>query len=337
MGSANYSERPVAAIFGGAAWVALLGLSSAGLLPIGLIELIFLLAPLVLVPLGLGLIAAPRAIKLPEPFMYWARLLQPFGAALAVASFCVAPGASAAVLACGWLVVCGLLGLCGLLQLWWDRAKSVHQNCFSFGLLYLPVGGVGLVASRLGVGLMGFKEPIVFLTAVHFHYSGFAAPLLVWATGRVLNPVSGVKRGILRLAAWGVIVAPALVALGFVISPFLKILSSYLLATSLTGLSILTLEALPLIAPTIARWLLALSAISIPGAMMLVCIYAVGDFTGHELITIPQMAASHGILNSFGFALCGLIAWTLVSGERRSPESAGIANSIPALPEAQQQ
>lgn len=335
MRPANYAERPNAAIFGGAVWVALLGITIAGLLPLGLIELTFLLAPLVIVPLGLELVAPPRNITIREPLYRWARFPQPFGAAFAVVSFCLPPGASAALLAFGWLVVCGLMGLCGLLRLWRDRTTSVEQICFSVGLLYLPIGGAWLVASRLGMNPMGFNEPIVLLTAVHFHYSGFAAPLLVGATGRAVNPVSGMKRGILRFATWGVIVAPALVALGFVVSPSLKLFSSYILAASLTGLSILTLEALPLNGPKIARTLLAISALSVPAAMMLVCVYAVGNFTGHELITIPQMAASHGILNSFGFVLCGLIAWTLVNSERQARESAGLANCIPTITEGQ--
>lgn len=335
MHPANYAERPIAAIVGGVVWIALLGISRTGLLKLGSIELIFLLAPMVIVPLGLQLVAAPRESIPAEPLLRWARLLQPLGAALAVASFCLPPGVFAATCAAGWLVVCSVIGLCGLLLLWRDRETSVVQICFSVGLFYIPVGGVGLVASRLGMGLMGFKEPIVLLTAVHFHYSGFAAPLLVGATGRAVNPVSGVKRGILRFAAWGVNVAPALVAFGFVVSPSLKIFSSYLLAASLTGLSVLTLEALPLIGPKVARTLLAISALSLPVAMMLVCIYAVGDFTGHELITIPQMAASHGILNSFGFALCGLIAWTLVTCERQARESAGLVNCIPTITEGQ--
>jgi hypothetical protein len=335
MRPANHTQRPIAAIVGGVVWAMFFGKTIFGRLPLGIIELIFLLAPLVIVPLGLRLVDATRESGFAESLLRWARLIQPFAAALAVASFCPSPGVLAASLAAGWLVVCGAIGICGVFRLWRDRATSVQQICSSVGLLYLPIGGVGLVASRLGMGLMGFKEPIVLLTAVHFHYSGFAAPLLVGATGRVLNPISGMKRGILRFASWGVIVAPAFVALGFVVSPSLKILSSFLLAASLMGLSALTLEALPLIAPKMARGLLTLSAISVPAAMMLVCIYAVGDFTGHELITIPQMAVSHGILNSLGFALCGLIAWTLAAGSKPADAAIDLARSVPARPEVQ--
>src|SRR5579864_8578095 len=92
MRPANHAEPPIAAIGGSAVWIALLGISTTGLLRLGIIELIFLLAPLVIVPLGLRLVAEPHEATSAELLMQWARLLQPFGAALAVASFCLSPG-----------------------------------------------------------------------------------------------------------------------------------------------------------------------------------------------------------------------------------------------------
>jgi len=48
----------------------------------------------------------------------------------------------------------------------------------------LAVGGAWLVASRLGMRPMGIQEPIVLLTAVHFHYAGFATATIAAATLR---------------------------------------------------------------------------------------------------------------------------------------------------------
>jgi YndJ-like protein len=331
MRNMRHANPPLAAIVGGIVWAALLGLSVAGRFPLTIIQLIFLLAPLVIIPLGLRVVDPSHVAGAGNTLYDWARNLQPPGAALAVASFYWHRGYTAASLAVGWLVVCGLVGLFGLLRLRRNGLGSAGQTCASVGLIYLPIGGVGLAASRLGWGIMNFKEPIVLLTAVHFHYAGFAAPLLVGATGRAVNPDSRVMQKLLRWAAWGVMVAPGLVAAGFLVSPLLKVLSAFILAASLTVLSVLTLEAVPQIGPKISRWLLVISALSIPAAMMLVCVYAVGDFTGHELISIPQMAAFHGITNSFGFTLCGFLAWSM-TGRQKTVAHASTLEKAAAIP-----
>src|SRR6266567_425453 len=148
----NHADPPLAAKVGGVVWVALLGLSSLGQLPLATIELIFLLAPLVIIPLGLRVVASSRTHNPGNSHNTWAQPLQPFGATLAILSFCFSPGIGACLLASGWLIVCSIIGLCGLLRLWRDWFKSVEQICSSVGLLYLPVDGAGLVASRLGMG-----------------------------------------------------------------------------------------------------------------------------------------------------------------------------------------
>ena len=55
------------------------------------------------------------------------------------------------------------------------------------GPLYLTVGATWLVASRLGLRPVGIGEPIVELTAVHFHFAGFVAALLAARTYEVAS------------------------------------------------------------------------------------------------------------------------------------------------------
>ena len=45
--------------------------------------------------------------------------------------------------------------------------------------------------------------------------------------------------------------------------------------------------------------------------MWLAVLYTLGDLRGEVWVSIPQMARTHGILNAFGFSLCGLLGWTL--------------------------
>jgi hypothetical protein len=37
----------------------------------------------------------------------------------------------------------------------------------------------------------------------------------------------------------------------------------------------------------------------------------VADFFGSDVLTIPQMARTHGILNAVGFCLPGMLGWVV--------------------------
>jgi hypothetical protein len=57
--------------------------------------------------------------------------------------------------------------------------------------------------------------------------------------------------------------------------------------------------------------LILIGSLSSCAAMVLACLYAY-SIVGHTLIIdIPKMAVTHGLLNSLGFALCSLLAWSL--------------------------
>src|ERR1700689_2369591 len=104
--------------------------------------------------------------------------------------------------------------------------------------LYLPVGCAWLVASRLGLSPMGFQEPIVLLTAVHFHFAGFAAPLLALAAGVAVKKQTLVLQRAFKVLAAGVLGGPGLLAAGFVIGPHFKLAMALLVACSEVGLSL---------------------------------------------------------------------------------------------------
>ena len=46
--------------------------------------------------------------------------------------------------------------------------------------------------------------------------------------------------------------------------------------------------------------------------MLAAIAYAVGGYVGVPLITLPQMVDVHGWANSLGFALCGVLGWTML-------------------------
>jgi hypothetical protein len=154
---------------------------------------------------------------------------------------------------------------------------------------------------------MGIQEPIGLLTAVHFHFAGFATATIAAATLAFAK-----RRGTHRwLEAVGMMVVgmPFVVAAGFVISPTLKMGAAVVFSVSVAGLAVALHRCGKKAEDPLARMLLQIAAGAIFAGMVLSAAYAVADFMGSDALTIPQMARTHGILNAFGFCLLGLLGW----------------------------
>jgi hypothetical protein len=48
------------------------------------------------------------------------------------------------------------------------------------------------------------------------------------------------------------------------------------------------------------------------------CTYAIADFVNSEMLPIPWMASTHGVLNAIGFCLWGLLGWLVEMNHRPS-------------------
>jgi YndJ-like protein len=285
-------------------WMVLAAGATSGLRPQGLIATLFLLAPLLVVPLGFRLIE-------PTPLLRIASVLQPAAALLTAAAFWPSPGPLAAALTGPWLVTGGLAAFSGVTRLarhpWrWDEA-----TCEAAAVVYLAVGAGWFLASRLGSAPLGFGEPIVLLTAVHFHFAGFAAPLLAAATLRCARRIGRPPRALERFMVAGIVAGPALVAAGFLISDAVRLGATLILAFCLCLLALQTGRCVPHIASRRTRSLLRLSSWSVIVAMLLAFVYACGEAAQVFIVNIPQMARWHGAVNAVGFALCGLLGWNL--------------------------
>jgi hypothetical protein len=164
---------------------------------------------------------------------------------------------------------------------------------------------------------MGFGDTIVLLTAVHFHFAGFVAPVLAGLTGRRLGFSSAISK-LFVLTVIGIVGGTPLVAAGITFSPSLALIGALVISSGLFLLALLVLgSVLRSVNSLLAQTLLVISSLSSICAMGLACMYAYSLVTGRAIIDIPQMALSHGILNSVGFALCGFLAWSIVYRGRR--------------------
>jgi hypothetical protein len=299
-----------AAVGGAAAW----GLASgAGLFVDRGIQLVAL-APVVILPLGLALVPSGEGETAGYGLASGAVLV---AGPCALLAGLLAPGPAAAALAVPWLAATLLVGLVGALRLRARGLGPLRELAVDAGMLYLPVGGVWFLASRTGVALLGFREPIVTFTAAHFHYAGFAAPVIAGLLGRALGP--GATDRFYQGVAGVVILGIPLVAAGIQFSRSLELPAALLLSLGMLG-------AAALLARTGIRLLLAgparlagvlriLGGLALVFSMLLAVLFAsTGSATrgaSEPLIPYAQMAELHGVANALGFSLLALLGFTL--------------------------
>jgi hypothetical protein len=316
----------------------------------------FLFAPLVIVPLGmeLGRVGGFES-GVARSLASAAQILQPLGAVLAVGAVCLAPGLRAGIVAAGWMGICGVMAVGGMVELGAlilrsammgpaagienltggapvaTRAVPVPAEVVAVsrlpriaacvGRIDLAVGGAWLVASRWGWRPMGIQEPIGLLTAVHFHFAGFATAMIAGATLRGAEArfagcdrLLGWLRGVVAL----VLVMPFLVAAGFVISPGLKMVAAMVFSASVAALAGFVWLCAGRVEDGVARGFLRVAAGAVLVGMALSGTYAVADFVKSEWLPIPRMASTHGVLNALGFCLLGLLGWIVDSSAETS-------------------
>jgi hypothetical protein len=301
------------AIAGGVVWIGLAAASRLQWARLNTIELLFLLGPLVIVPLGLELCARSAPEMGIETNLRSVHRFQLPAALCATASFWFPQKISATILVLPWLGFGCFIGLIGLMSLLRGEFRKLRTVCMIVSFLYLPVGCAWLVASRLGLSPMGFQEPIVLLTAVHFHFAGFAAPLLALAAGAAVEKKAVVQQQIFKTLAAGVLAGPGLLAAGFVIGPGLKLAMALVVACSEVGLSLFFLASIGAMRPRLAQMFVTISAASVLFAMVLAGVWAIGEFPLQPFVHLDEMARLHGTANAFGFVLCGLVGWTLAA------------------------
>jgi hypothetical protein len=197
--------------------------------------------------------------------------------------------------------------------LWWLNAARVVYTVDEDS----PIVGAGwALFERAGIAPLRFAAIVVLLTAVHFHYAGFALPLLTGLAARAL------RGGAAQAACLGVVLGVPLVAVGITASqlgsgPLLEALAAWItaLAGLLTAWLHLRLAFRPYGAPLVhALW--AITGLALAAGMVLAALYGSRAYLFIPWLDYPRMWAVHGSANGLGFAFCGLLAWNLA--DRRS-------------------
>ncbi len=277
-------------------------------------------AVLVIVPMGLRLGASPaRSGRHALPWRT-AVFLQPIGAIALLVSLAQGPGWIAGWLALPWLATCVAASLFGVWRFLPRPAQVAEEICLDAALLCLPVGAAWLVAERFGWAPFGFGGTVARLTAIHFHYAGFALLTFAAMTGRALPPSDC---AVFRICAGCLLTGIPLVAAGIVQSRHgISTLSLAATALLTVGVWLLGFLACTRVAGRQrgpVRVLLALASVAGAVAMGLALLYAIGGKFGLPAIAMPMMWQTHGLLQAFGFCFGGLFAWRLATPPGKLP------------------
>ncbi|MFB6888281.1 YndJ family protein [Kitasatospora sp. NPDC056327] len=262
-----------------------------------LVDLLVLLAMGAVVPLGLALIDEPGLARL--------RRLWPLAAVPGALSLWLPRGplatGSAALYALGTLALAARAPL----RLARTRSLAPPEIAVLTALATPSVAGTALVAERSGHRLFGFDLDVLALTVPHFHYAGFTAALVA---GLVCRAAPARRTG--RWAALSVPAGTLLVLGGYFVGDWAELAGAAVLTAGMWLVGLLTWRDLRTRADDRATpVLLGVSAAVLAVTMLLALWWALGEASGLPHPTLGWMAATHGVGNALGFALCSLLAW----------------------------
>ena len=178
------------------------------------------------------------------------------------------------------------------------------------GWLLLSIGGLWFTSLIVGKSPWDYDLRFTMLTALHFHFAGFALPVL---TGQLIHFSKKNKLAVTKVL---IITCPILlvsiptVGLGIAYSPTLEVVASTSLLTCCILMAVCQIYCAGFI-KSHSGWLLSISATALIASSIMAIIYSIGEYTGNQSLAIPFMIASHGMLNSLGFSLLGLVGWTI--------------------------
>ncbi|WP_406737350.1 YndJ family protein [Streptomyces sp. NBC_00853] len=277
-----------------------------------LVNMIVTLGMLYVVPAGLRLIDPARLLRTAR--------LWPLAAAPGALCLWLPRGTSATALAALYAAACLALAARAPARLLRARSLTPPAIAVATALVSPSIAATALVAERAGYRLFGFDLDILALTVPHFHFAGFAAALVAGLVCRAVGGRAGTG-GLARWAAYSVPAGTLLVLLGYFVDDWAELLGAVVLTGGMWAVALLTWrEVRPAGADRTTRTLLATSAAVLVATMLLALWWAVGEATGITHPTLTWMAATHGLGNALGFALCSVLAWRRLATDARTAD-----------------
>ena len=183
-----------------------------------------LLGPLVIVPLGLRRLMALSTQQRDCAIFHTGRILQFPAAIVFSAGWMVDSEMARKWCAIPWTIVTSLFAFSAVRIIARRRHMTVSEFIQCAAMLFIAVGGGWALFYRIEYRPFDFPIGIVKLTAIHFHYAGFALPVIA---AEILDsePVD------LSLAiGLSITLGIPLVALGITYSPVIELIGAVVLA-----------------------------------------------------------------------------------------------------------
>lgn len=234
-------------------------------------------------------------------------------------SLSLPPGIHAALLAGLWLAV--RLGISVRVLGAWKKPwqLSAGQLCLDAARVFPAIGAAWLVANRLNWMPFGFDALIVLLTAAHFHHAGFTLPLMAGLCAKT-RPGAFSKLSCRLILAGVPLVAMGITCTHFKQLPWVEPLAVAVLVSGALGVAVMQMRMA--FHPGQAGWsrcLFLISGLSLLIAMLLALSFGLRSVLPQWALPMPTMWAIHGGLNTFGFGLCGILAWRTQERQRSRP------------------
>ncbi|MFD0265414.1 YndJ family protein [Streptomyces sp. NPDC127106] len=205
------------------------------------------------------------------------------------------------------------------------RGGAAAEAAVLTALASPAVAATALVAERAGYRLFGFDLDILALTVPHFHYAGFTAALVAGLVCRAAATGHAGRESVSRRARWAAYSVPGgtlLVLLGYFVDDWAELAGAVVLTAGMWLVALVTWQEIRPAAPDPrTRALLAVSAAVLGATMVLALWWALGEATGIPHPTLTWMAATHGLGNALGFALCSVLAWRRLTAGPRPEEN----------------
>ncbi|MER6256224.1 YndJ family protein [Streptomyces sp. NPDC001584] len=290
-----------------------------------LVNVIVTLGMLYVVPAGLRLIDPARLLRTAR--------LWPVAAAPGALCLWLPRGMPATALAVLYAAACLALAARAPVLLLRARSLTPAAVAVATALVSPSIAATALVAERAGYRLFGFDLDILALTVPHFHFAGFTAALVAGLVCRAVGGRAGTG-GLARWAAYSVPAGTLLVLLGYFVDDWAELLGAVVLTGGMWAVALLTWrEIRPAGADRTTRTLFATSAAVLVATMLLALWWAAGEATGIIHPTLTWMAATHGLGNALGFALCSVLAWRRLAADARPADTRTTdARTADALP-----
>ncbi|MEV0598361.1 YndJ family protein [Streptomyces sp. NPDC050315] len=261
-----------------------------------IVRTVVMVGMLAVIPMGLALVGEPGAARLRR--IWW------LPATLGAVSLWLPRGPAATALAACYAAATLVLALLAPRRLRRTRSLVPREIAVLTALATPAIAGVALVAERHGTELFGFSLRMLSLTVPHFHFAGFAAALVAGLACRAGGTPAA------RYAALSVPAGTLLVLAGYFTGEWVEFAGAAVLSCGMWLVALVTWRELrTAAADRTTRALLAASAAVLVATMLLALSWALGEASGLPHPTLTWMAATHGVGNALGFALCALLAW----------------------------